>query len=203
MAASYFYSYLHLVSSPTVHNRRAGLSPLLCLTGVLGSTKTSQVSSGRYRVMLGGGHRGALQASSCTRTGLRAHAATRYAVLRVMRPDPAAACSQNIPKYLIPIRIASRGQRQSPPWHRVQPGEHTSGRGDVQTPWGRRELSHVKFPVLGPSLLSTEQCVYKTWQRCQPPCLSLTRTDPRSVPGGKPGGSQNCDAQGMLSPWAR
>lgn len=90
MAASYFYSYLHLVSSPTVHNRRAGLSLLLCLTGVLGSTKTSQVSSGgaNYGVMLGGGHRGALQASGCTRTYPRAYAATRYAVLRVVRPDP-------------------------------------------------------------------------------------------------------------------
>lgn len=39
MGVGYFYSYLNLVSSPTVHGRRAGLSPLPCLTGVLGSTR--------------------------------------------------------------------------------------------------------------------------------------------------------------------
>lgn len=39
MGVGYFYSYLNLVSSPTVHERRAGLIPLPCLTGVLGNMK--------------------------------------------------------------------------------------------------------------------------------------------------------------------
>lgn len=46
MGVGYFYSYLNLVSSPMVHGRRVGLSPLPCLTGVLGSMKGR---SGHFR----------------------------------------------------------------------------------------------------------------------------------------------------------
>jgi len=39
MGVGYFYSYLNLVSSPMVRESRAGLSPLPCLTRVLGNTR--------------------------------------------------------------------------------------------------------------------------------------------------------------------
>lgn len=40
MGIGYFYSYLNLVSSPMVHERRTGLSPPLpCLTTVPGSMR--------------------------------------------------------------------------------------------------------------------------------------------------------------------
>lgn len=94
MGVGYFYSYLNLVSSPTVHVRRAGLSPLPCLTGVLGSMRGRSGLLRRSRLW---GYAGTVESLPDQRehdpTALQVDSSERHKARPILRPTLIAKTS--------------------------------------------------------------------------------------------------------------